>query len=58
MSAVNGLKGVVRLIDCFERCDSYIIVMEKPEQQLWTPTAPAPRTADPAKKSSPLPQRA
>ena len=31
MSAVNGLKGVVRLIDCFERCDSYIIVMEKPE---------------------------
>ena len=37
------------------------VVMEKPEQQLWTPTppaAPSPGTADPAKKSSPLPQRA
>ncbi len=31
MSAVSGLVGVVRLIDCFERHDSYIIVMERPE---------------------------
>ncbi len=31
MSTVSGLSGVVRLIDCFERHDSYIIVMERPE---------------------------
>ena len=31
MSSVSGLPGVVRLIDCFERHDSYIIVMERPE---------------------------
>ena len=31
MNSVSGLPGVVRLIDCFERHDSYIIVMERPE---------------------------
>ncbi len=31
MSNVSGLPGVVKLIDCFERHDSYIIVMERPE---------------------------
>ena len=31
MNVVSGLKGVVKLIDCFERHDSYIIVMERPE---------------------------
>ena len=31
MNLVSGLKGVVKLIDCFERHDSYIIVMERPE---------------------------
>ena len=31
MSAVSGLPGIVRLIDCFERHDSFIIVMERPE---------------------------
>ncbi len=32
MSTVSGLNnGVIRLIDCFERHDSYIIIMERPE---------------------------
>ena len=31
MNIVSGIPGVVKLIDCFERHDSFIIVMERPE---------------------------
>ena len=31
MHVVSGCTGVVKLIDCFERHDSFIIVMERPE---------------------------
>ena len=31
MHVVSGCTGVVKLIDCFERNDSFIIVMERPE---------------------------
>ena len=31
MNVVSGIPGVVKLIDCFERHDSFIIVMERPE---------------------------
>ena len=31
MNVVSGCPGVVKLIDCFERHDSFIIVMERPE---------------------------
>lgn len=31
MNIVSGVPGVVKLIDCFERHDSFIIVMERPE---------------------------
>ena len=31
MNVVSGTPGVVKLIDCFERHDSFIIVMERPE---------------------------
>ena len=31
MHIVSGCTGVVKLIDCFERHDSFIIVMERPE---------------------------
>ena len=31
MNIVSGVPGVVKLIDCFERHDSYLIVMERPE---------------------------
>ena len=31
MHRVSGVKGVVKLIDYFERHDSFIIVMERPE---------------------------